>query len=150
MSDNDKIRIVIVGSCPNGKLILSSVAPHARVEYTQCEQEAFRLRPPFDIWTARSREIFRPRCVIIGYGIGTQTLAATLRPNTTLGAEFRRQCITGSAWMNFWHGGAENRELPTIEVPEGEFCRRVGSEDLLDYSIIFVRKIVHPHSIGKF
>ena len=49
MSDHDKFRIAIVGSGPIGKLIISSVTPHPRVEYTQCEQETLPLRPSFGI-----------------------------------------------------------------------------------------------------
>ena len=112
MADTNKFRIAIIGSGPIGKLLISSVAFHPRLEFAQFEAETLPLRPSF------------------GYGVGPQTLATTMNLNPEIGAELRRQCIIGPVWMNFRHGGEEDRPLLTIEVPGGEYGR-IGREELL-------------------
>lgn len=51
--------------------------------------------------------------------------------------------------MNFWHGGAENKALPTIKVPEGEVYGRIGREELLDLLDSFRPKDCPPTQYGK-
>lgn len=51
--------------------------------------------------------------------------------------------------MNFWHGGAENKELPTIEVSEGQVYGRIGREELLDLLDSFRPKEYPPTQYGK-
>jgi salicylate hydroxylase len=113
MADTKKFRIAIIGSGPIGKLLISSVASHPRIEFTQFEAETLPLRPSF------------------GYGVGPQTLATTMNLNPEIGTELRKQCIIGPVWMNFRHGGEEDRPLSTIEVPGGVYGR-IGREELLD------------------
>lgn len=113
MSDTSKFRIIISGSGPIGKLLISSVAPHPRIEYAQYDSETLPLRPSF------------------GYGIGPQTLISSMRLNPAIGTELRNQCIIGRVWMHFRHGGEEDRVLPTIEVPQDVYGR-IGREELLE------------------
>jgi salicylate hydroxylase len=112
MAESSNFRVALIGSGPIGKLIISSVAPHPRIEYVQFEAETLPLRPSF------------------GYGIGPQTLTTTMRLNPAVGKELRNQCIIGPVWMNFRHGG-DGKELPTIETPQGEYGR-IGREELLE------------------
>ncbi|KAK6607007.1 mannitol 1-phosphate dehydrogenase [Botrytis cinerea] len=75
MPEAPKFRISVIGSGPIGKLLLSSVAAHPRIEYTQYEAETLPLRPAF------------------GYGIGPQTLATTKRLNPAIYQELHDQCL---------------------------------------------------------
>jgi salicylate hydroxylase len=112
MAESPKYRIAIIGSGPIGKLLLSSVASHPRISYVTFESDTLPLRPSF------------------GYGVGPQTLNAALRLNPTIGKELHEKCIITPVWMHFYHGGREE-ELPTIEVPSGEYGR-LGRQELLD------------------
>ncbi|RAL60130.1 hypothetical protein DID88_000755 [Monilinia fructigena] len=113
MSEVSKFRIAVIGSGPIGKLILSSVAAHPRIEYTQFEAETLPLRPAY------------------GYGIGPQTLATTKRLNPAIGKELHDQCLPDPVWMEFYHGGEEENHLHTIKVPSGEVFGRIGRDELM-------------------
>jgi len=130
MPDSHKFRIAIIGSGPVGKLLVSSVSPHPRIEYVQFESDTLPLRPSF------------------GYGVGPQTLTTTMRLNPAIGIELRKQCLIGPVWMNFRHGGAEDSALPTIEVPNGKYGR-IGREELLDLLDSFRPKDVPGTQYGK-
>ncbi|ESZ96059.1 hypothetical protein SBOR_3536 [Sclerotinia borealis F-4128] len=113
MSEVPKFRIAVIGSGPIGKLLLSSVTAHPRIEYTQFEAETLPLRPAF------------------GYGIGPQTLATTKRLNQAIGKELHDQCLADPVWMEFYHGGEEDNHLHTINVPSGEVFGRIGRDELM-------------------
>ncbi|TGO89876.1 hypothetical protein BPOR_0089g00060 [Botrytis porri] len=113
MPEAPKFRISVIGSGPIGKLLLSSVAAHPRIEYTQFEAETLPLRPAF------------------GYGIGPQTLATTKRLNPAIYQELHGQCLADPVWMEFYHGGEEDNHLHTIRVPEGEVFGRIGRDELM-------------------
>jgi salicylate hydroxylase len=51
--------------------------------------------------------------------------------------------------MNFWHDGVENKELPTIKVPEGEMYGRISREELLDVLDSFRPKNCPPTQYRK-
>lgn len=113
MVEAPKFKIAVIGSGPIGKLLLSSVAAHPRIEYTQFEAETLPLRPAF------------------GYGIGPQTLATTTRLNSEIGKKLHDQCLVDPVWMEFYHGGEEDNHLHTIEVPPGEVFGRIGRDELM-------------------
>ncbi|PQE11448.1 hypothetical protein CJF32_00009530 [Rutstroemia sp. NJR-2017a WRK4] len=113
MAENSKFRIAIIGSGPIGKLLLASVTPHPRIEYTQFEAETLPLRPSF------------------GYGIGPQTLATVKRLNPAIGKELFDQSLIDPVWMKFYHGSKEDNHLHTITVPDGGVFGRIGREELL-------------------
>ncbi|KAI9646386.1 hypothetical protein NHQ30_004377 [Ciborinia camelliae] len=113
MSQVPKFRIAVIGSGPIGKLLMSSVAAHPRIEYIQYEGETLPLRPAF------------------GYGIGPQTLATTKRLNPAIAKELHEQCLADPVWMEFYHGGEEDNHLHTINVPSGEMFGRIGRDELM-------------------
>jgi salicylate hydroxylase len=51
--------------------------------------------------------------------------------------------------MNFWHGGDENKALPSIEVPEGQVYGRLGREELLDLLDSYRPKECPPTQYGR-
>lgn len=110
-----KFHVAIIGSGPIGKLLASSVKPHPRIVFSQVEAENLPLRPSF------------------GYGVGPQTLRAALAINEELGRQLREKCFLGPVWMNFYHGGDQDRLVESVKVPEpeGGLYGRLGRQELM-------------------
>lgn len=132
MHDSSRFNIAIVGSGPIGKLLLSSVKSHPRITYSQYEADTLPLRPSF------------------GYGVGPQTLRAAAVINPELGRELRNKCFLGPVWMNFYHGGDEDRLLEPVMVPEsqGGLYGRLGRQELMEMLDSFVPS-EHETQYGK-
>ena len=111
---SDKFCIAVIGSGPIGKLLASSAVPHPRIQLVQYEADVLPLRPSF------------------GYGVGPQTLRAAKVLNPELGRRFEEQCYINRVWMNWWHGGAEDKLIAAVEVPEGKQYGRIGREELMN------------------
>ncbi|KAJ6439410.1 ABC multidrug transporter [Purpureocillium lavendulum] len=112
-TSKSKFRIAIIGSGPIGKLLACSAATHPRIEIVQYEADVLPLRPSF------------------GYGVGPQTLLAAKVLNPELGRRLEETCYTSRTWMRAWHGGAEDRFIANVEVPEGKVYGRVGRGELM-------------------
>lgn len=117
-----KFQIAIIGSGPIGKLLVSFTKPHPRITYSQFEADKLPLRPSF------------------GYGVGPQTLRAAEVIDEELGRQLREKCFLGPVWMNFYHGGNEDRLIQPVTVPESEggLYGRLGRQELMDLLDSFV------------
>lgn len=110
--------VAVIGSGPIGKLLVAFATPHPRIRYAQYEAEKPPLRPSF------------------GYGVGPQTLRAAAAIHPDLGRRLREKCFLGPVWMNFYHGGDEDRLVAEVEVAgafsRGEVYGRLGRQELMD------------------